>query len=448
MKTFWTWIKKKLAVQASFWDCVPRRVVFFRDGEEIYFTVVAKRKAGLILEQAEKANLAQITRHPVLRRCLAFPRVLWTRIGAVLPLPQAVVQEWKNPARTRAHARQAFPLEMHSRLPFSVDDVVLDLHAGKSEEEEQVWHVVSVFRDHARAEIDFWLQKGIALDFLEWEGNLQAQLIQKLGSESAQPRFWFFDAEEATHLVACRGEELVCQKVLRDPSPEERRKRIRLLTKDAQFFEPDLGALPLTLPAAWPLRQHYLFAASAWRDFSRGWQGMNFMTKPEKFRASHEIFFRKIPVLARMLLGALVLTQILMGIEKGRLRKNIAELRQKTDAAVQIIAQKTGVSAEDVRRTRGAGLARGSASLLGTLAEVSDQLSRAAGADYRGRSLELSPERLLLDGEAGSFAAVEQIEERLSQSAALQQVELLTSYQKEGRVFFKLSAQKAKSHVE
>jgi len=110
-------------------------------------------------------------------------------------------------------------------------------------------------------------------------------------------------------------------------------------------------------------------------------------------------------------------------------------------SAMQTIAQKTGLSVQEVRsEPLSHHLLSDKSSLLNTFVQASKQLSETSSRSYRGHSLELSPTKFILEGEAKTFADVETLERDLAKSTTLKNVRLAHSQKNEDRVLFKIEA--------
>jgi len=450
MKTFWLGIKNRLAEWNSAWDLTGRSVLFHRQGETLQFVVIATRRGKQILEQADEIPLGDIPTHPKLKACFAFPRVWRTRFGAALPLEKAQIQEWKSELKNKKQVLQVLPYELSSSLPYPTDQVLFDSVLGRFEEGMPTWQVATALKKDIEEEISFWKEQGLVLDFLDWEGNVQCQLAKKFSLGSDETWLLVTEVKEATHFVAVNEKGILAQKVYIDPSIKERQKRLlikehSLLKKEhRKSFKPlsfEKQKLPFKFPNNWTQRVKWLFAGLATRSAILKNNSMNFLKGETRKEFILEMAQKKVPALVGYSLVALLIFQGSIEFEKWSLKHRSKNLKKTEVRAIQTIAQKTGLSEQEIRRKPlTSHLLSDKSSLLNTFVQTAKQLSETSSRSYRGHSLELSLTKFILEGEADTFAEVETIERDLAKATTLSNVRLAHSQKSGDRVIFKIEA--------
>jgi len=290
----------------------------------------------------------------------------------------------------------------------------------------------------------------LVLDFLDWEGNVQCQLARKISLNSEGTQVLVTEEKEATHFIALGELGILAQKVYIDPSLKERQKRLRLkqhnLLKKEKVESFKLISLqeqkiPFRFPKKWTERVQWLFAGLATRSTLLKNNSMNFLKGETRKEFILEMAQRKVPALVGYSLVALLIFQGSLEFEKWSLKARLKNLKQVEVSAIQTIAQKTGLSVQEVRsKPLSHHLLSDKSSLLNTFVQTSIQLSETSSRSYRGHSLELSPTKFILEGEAKTFADVETLERDLAKSATLKNVRLAHSQKNEDRVLFKIEA--------
>ncbi len=406
------------------WNLTPRWIVFFREGEKIFFSVFKKQKEGWREE---------VSGEGVKKEFFYFPRVLTTRFAAVLPLEKGQVLEWKSPLRDKKKVLQVLPYEMESQLPYPLNEVVLDCLFARKEGEEFVWHVVSVLKSALKEETDFWKSRGLYLDHLEWEGNLQAQQLKTVSQTGEGGYSTTITTPFAVHFALAQGNALLAQKIFLTSSGAHWKKRVELILSGASHEK--IQEIPV-------LNQRAFAFSGFLSRLKEGKQAsLNFLNREICQRLWGSFALQKaLPFSWLLLAAALALTSSLL-MQRFVLNRELGYLKEQETQALQKITEKLGLSEQEIKNVSLAKLvAQKNSSFSKTFLETSAALSQTSSKSYQGRTLEIGIDHFSLEGETDTFAEAEAIEKELSAASVLRGVTLTRSEKNGAKVSFKIEA--------
>lgn len=433
MKISWNGIKQNSRRLNAAWKISPRWITLSRRNSKVQYAVFCRRQGKTVLESYGEAAEGKLLEDPGFKLQLAFPRVMGTRFGAVLPLEKAQVFEWESDLTAKKQVLQVLPFEMASQIPFPAEEVVFDCVEGEPGGEKKRWLVTVALRQDVEEELRFWSEQGLELDFMEWEGNLQAQLLKDKALQENKTVSLQIQSGSVTHFALADEKGLLAQKIFLDPSGEERQKRLDLkLFQLKQKFQ--LNEIPKVKIEA---NLFHLFPSRIQNPLSQ----INFVRDSLQKKLLSEMAIKKSSALAVWCLAAVLIFQGSLFIEKWGVHKKLARLKQMETEAVAVIAQKTGLTAEEVRQKPLAGhLHPDKTSLVATLIQASEKLSQTTSASYRGHQIELNADKFILEAHADTFADAERVQKDLNEVPLLANVEMIQSHKNDGRVEFRIEA--------
>ncbi len=417
MNISWPGIKKYFA----------QRLVFFSREENRFSHSVFLNENGEWKEESSGEGMPS-------KEIFSFPKVLHARFAGVVPIEKAQVVEYKTTLQSKDKVLQVLPFELNKLIPYSSDDVVFDCLFARTEGEETVWNVVYLLKDVFDQEISFWQEKGIYLDVLEWEGDLQVEWLKQHAKEKIV--FSSFSQAASTHFVLLRKNEILAQKIFLDPSKEQREKRVESVQKQWEKES------PLSVDIPQKVQEYLASMSSLFLDGKKGLNFLSFRTKKEWFSS---LLLKKAPGLSLLCLVASFLFVCAVGVQYWDLSYKIKSLKVEEKQAANEVKQKTGLTDKEVLAGPLKALFypdRGS--VLKTFLATSETLSSTVSLSYKGHRLQIDSDQFILEGETGSFADAESLERELSRSTSLKNVSLVRS-EKNGRaVVFKIEADRVR----
>lgn len=404
-------------------EIVPRWVLLKRTDNGVLFSIFKKQKGEWLLERSGEGELAQAL--------FGFPRVFGIHIAALIPLAKAQILEFKTPLRDKKQVLKVLPFEMASSLPYPTDQAVFDCTLAREEKGELVWNVYCLQKKTLNEEIDFWKEKELYLDSVQWEGALQTSYLKEKALESDKAYSFNATSANASHFVLFDKEAILTQKILLDPLQEQREKRIaldkqRLTDKEVK----EISGL-----------ESDQILQSGFINKLKKKLGKGFLNSELQQQWFGSLLLKKAPTLALFCLIASFLFSFMYVVRGWDLESKIAYYQEKEKTLIHEIAEKTGLSESDITtQPLLSVLYPNHKSVLDVFLATSDTLAGTASSTYQGKSLEINMQQFFLEGETRSFTEAEVLEKELAQSPNFKNVVTVRSEKMDNRVIFKIQA--------